>query len=49
MLAKGDVNGSTKTPLYKILESNSNMSAKGDDTIPWNYAKFLIGKNWTGT
>jgi len=49
MLAKGDVNGDTKTPLYNILESNSNMVAKGDATVPWNYAKFLVSKHGTTT
>ena len=46
MLKKGNVNGPNTTELFKILESHSDMSAKGVKEIPWNFAKFLISKNY---
>ena len=39
---KIDVNGSNKSPLYKILTDNP-VTGKGD--IQWNFEKFIIDKN----
>jgi glutathione peroxidase len=42
LLAKQDVNGTGRSPLYKWLVSSP---AGGGTDIKWNFEKFLIGRD----
>ena len=44
MLAKVSVKGEDKCPLYKYLTSKESNPKFGDE-VPWNFEKFLIGRN----
>jgi glutathione peroxidase len=44
MLAKVSVKGEDKCPLYQFLTSKETNPKFGDE-IPWNFEKFLIGRN----
>ena len=44
MLAKVSVKGEDKCPLYKYLTSKETNPKFGDE-VPWNFEKFLIGRN----
>ncbi|MCA9573235.1 MAG: glutathione peroxidase, partial [Myxococcales bacterium] len=42
LLAKADVNGSNRAPLYQFLIGSE---AGGGDDISWNFEKFLVGRD----
>ncbi len=44
MFAKIDVNGDNAAPLYRFLKSSAP-GADGNDDIPWNFTKFLVGRD----
>jgi glutathione peroxidase len=44
MFAKIDVNGNTACDLYKMLKTAAP-GEDGNEDIPWNFTKFLVGKN----
>jgi glutathione peroxidase len=44
VFAKIDVNGSDADPLYSYLRSSAPGAGDTDD-IPWNFTKFLVGRD----
>ncbi len=44
MFSKIEVNGINTCELYKILKSEQQ-AEDGSEDLPWNFTKFLVGKN----
>ncbi|XP_030745805.1 phospholipid hydroperoxide glutathione peroxidase-like [Sitophilus oryzae] len=45
MFSKIEVNGDGAHPLYKYLKFKQPGTKENDDSIEWNFAKFIIDKN----
>lgn len=44
MFSKIEVNGDSAAPLYKWLKSSAP-DDEGNEDIPWNFTKFLVGRD----
>ncbi|MFT7624373.1 MAG: glutathione peroxidase [Myxococcota bacterium] len=44
MFSKIDVNGDGAAPLYQLLKSAAP-APDGSEDIPWNFAKFVVGRD----
>ena len=45
LLAKQDVNGHGRSPLYEWLISSAEDIGLGGEDVAWNFEKFIIGRN----
>ena len=46
LFSKIEVNGDNAAPLYKLLRKAAP-EADGSEALPWNFTKFLVGRDGT--